>query len=344
VRQLPEFSPLLNTAQVERLRAKKPRIVLPEAACDARVMIAAARAAGEGLVVPVLLGRRDDLETAASVLEISLKGCEAIYLSDSPVLEKIVQYYQTQRSKEALTPDHARAALLADPTLAAAAIVGAGLADGMVTGAITTTADVIRAAARLIGNAPGVARATSFMAMHFPPDHPTAPDNILLFADPAVLPTPTAGELAHAAVLVSQSAARIFPGLTQRIAFLSFSTCGSAIHPAVDHVRNAATQARQFLPDVPIDGDVQADAALIPAIAKRKAPGSPINGNATILVFPNLDAANIAYKLTRHLGGVRSYGPILCGLRRPASDLSRSATAEEIHATVLLIATATTEP
>lgn len=296
---------------LERAAARRATIVLPEGS-DARIQQAAARLEVEGIATPVVLGG-SGLDPARD-----------------PRRQAVADLLRRRRPERVRDGIHALD-LAADPLRFGAGLVALGEADGCVAGVGHTSADVIRAALWALGPAAGIGVVSSAFYMVLPDER------VLTFTDCAVVPQPTPEQLAA----IGMAAARDRPFLVgdePRVAFLSYSTRGSAEGEAVARIRAATEYFQRQMPAVASDGELQADAALVPAIARRKALGSPVAGQANVLVFPNLEAGNIAYKLVERLGGAVALGPLLQGLARPMSDLSRGASADDVVEVAAMVA------
>ena len=319
----------------EKAKADKKTIVLPETT-DKRTLIAASHIMKEGIADIIMIGDPEKINDGANWLEIELDGVEIVNPINHPKTEDYIHMLYECRKAKGMTEEKAKEILLTDPLTYGVMMVKANDADGMVAGACHATADTLRPALQILKTAPGVKLVSGFFLMCVP-DCDMGDNGTFIFADCGLNQDPNPEELAA----IADSSAKSFKllvGSKPVIAMLSHSTKGSAKHPLVDKMVEATRIAKEQYPNLCIDGELQADAALVKAVAKTKAPGSEVAGNANVLVFPNLDCGNICYKLVQRLGKAEAYGPMLQGISKPVNDLSRGCSWEDIVGVVALTA------
>jgi phosphate acetyltransferase len=320
---------------IARAKADRQRIVLPEGT-EERTLKAADLVLADGVADIILLGNPEEIKKLAA--EWGLKNIEKATIIDPANHAKKEQYAELLcelRKKKGMTIEDARKLVL-DPLYLGCLIIKSNDADGQLAGAQNTTGDVLRPALQIIKTAPGMSVVSgSMLLITKAPQY--GKDGLLVIADVAVLPNPTAEELAQIAVATGRTA-RVLANVEPKVAMLSFSTKGSAKHEMVDKVAEATRLAKELAPDMLIDGELQADAALVPSVGNSKAPGSAVAGQANTLVFPSLEVGNIAYKMVQRLGGAEAVGPILQGMAAPVNDLSRGCSIEDIYRMIAITA------
>ena len=320
---------------IARAKSNRQRIVLPES-LEERTITAADKALADEIADIILIGDRGEILALAD--RLGLKNIGKATIIDPKTSEKTEEYAQLLfqlRQKKGMTIEKAHE-LVMDPLYFGCLIIKSGDADGQISGALSTTGETLRPALQIIKCAPGITCVSGAMLMIT--QTPEFGDNgVLVMGDVAMTPMPDANQLAQIAVCTAQTAKSV-AGLDPKVAMLSFSTKGSAKHEVVDKVIEATRLAKEMDPELKIDGELQADAALVPSVGKKKAPGSEIAGEANVLVVPCLEVGNIAYKLVQRLGRADAIGPILQGIARPVNDLSRGCSVDDIYKMVAITA------
>ncbi len=318
----------------EKAKGNVKRVVLPEGD-EPRTVRAAAIVRAEGLAEPVLIGSAEAVRAAAQKVGADIGGIGIVDPVTSPkAVEYAAALYELRKAKGVSEEDAAK--LVTDPMYFGIMMVKTGDADGLVSGAVHTTGDMLRPALQIIRTRPGMKVVSSSFLMDCP-NKSLGEDGLLVYADCVVMPCPTAEELAHIAVAAADTARTLCGVEEPRVALLSFSTKGSAKHPLVDKVREATEIAHRLAPELLLDGELQFDAALVPEIGASKAKGSPVAGRANVLIFPDLQAGNIGYKITQRIGGAECFA-VLQGLAAPCNDLSRGCSVEDIVNTISITA------
>ncbi|MCD8293590.1 MAG: phosphate acetyltransferase [Prevotellaceae bacterium] len=320
---------------VERAKANRQRIVLPEGT-EERTLKAANRALADGVADLILLGNPAEIAECAKKWGLGNIGLATIIDPENhPKKEEYAQLLCELRKKKGMTIEEARKLVL-DPLYLGCLMIKSGDADGQLAGARNTTGNVLRPALQIIKTAPGITCVSGAMLLLTQATE-YGKDGVLVMGDVAVTPMPDAAQLAQIAVCTARTAQAV-AGLDPKVALLSFSTKGSASHEVVDKVVEAVKLAQEMAPEIPIDGELQADAALVPKVGASKAPGSAIAGHANVLVAPNLEVGNIAYKLVQRLGHAEAIGPVLQGIARPVNDLSRGCSVEDVYHMIAITA------
>ncbi|WP_307331135.1 phosphate acetyltransferase [Evansella vedderi] len=314
------------TAIAKKVKEAYPTIIFPEGT-DERIMEAAVRLKKEGILNPVLIGKHQVMEPKASDFGLDISDLEIIDPQDYPDYEELVEAF-VERRKGKVTPEQARE-ILQNPNYFGTMLVYLNKAAGLVSGAIHSTGDTVRPALQIIKTKEGVKKTSGVFVM-------VKGDQRFIFGDCAINIAPDANDLAETAVEAAKTA-RVFD-IDPKVAMLSFSTKGSAVSPETERVVEATRIAKEKAPELVLDGEFQFDAAFVPLVAEKKAPDSPLKGEANVFIFPSLEAGNIGYKIAQRLGEFEAIGPILQGLNKPVNDLSRGCNAEDVYKLALITA------
>ncbi|CFY05003.1 Phosphate acetyl/butyryltransferase [Syntrophomonas zehnderi OL-4] len=318
----------------EKASQKGKTVVLPEGT-EERTLMAVKEIVDAKIARPILLGNEGEIKDLAGKVGADLSGAEIIDPVKAPFFDDFVQAFYEMRKSKGVDLDKAKAAML-DPLFFASMMVQMGKADGEVAGAENTTGNVLRPALQIIKTAPGISAVSGSFIM-IVPNCEFGEQGIFVFADCAVTPMPTAAQLAEFAKTSSETAIKLCGIKEPKVGMLSFSTKGSASHEVVDKVVEATNIAKERFPELAVDGELQADAAMVPKVGSSKAPGSLVAGQCNVLVFPDLQAGNIGYKLVQRLAKAEAIGPILQGMAKPVNDLSRGCSVEDIVNTVAMV-------
>ena len=320
------------SVMIEKLK-KSPKTIVFTEGTDPRILEAASRLLASNFLTPILVGNKEEVEKAAEEYGFNIRGGQIIDPQNFDRIDEMVDLYCELRKSKGVTPEDARKALSQGNNFGTM-LVKMGIADSLLGGATYSTADTVRPALQLIKTRPGSSVVSSCFILVRP--SATGDNEVLAMGDCAINIKPTEDQLVEIAY-ASAECGKIF-GIDPKVAFLSYSTLGSGKGEDVDKMRNAAAKAKAAYPDLPIEGEIQFDAAVSPRVAKTKCPDSAVAGHANVFIFPDINAGNIGYKIAQRLGNFEAYGPILLGLNAPINDLSRGCNAEEVYSMAIITA------